>query len=461
MKLHDIGLFIFRRDLRLKDNTGLIKALKECKTVIPCFIFDPAQVGESNTYRSMNAVQFMVESLEDLQEQLHACDAKLYLFYGASDAVLRALLNAVKINAVYCNSDYTPFSIQRDAVLQKLCTQKKIAFYHVADLLLNEPGTVLTQSNQPYKIFTAFYNRAVHNAVAPVQTALHKNFYTMHIDGEQSPAVYKKICPSRNTHLHVHGGSKNARSLLSKLSALEDYARTRDIPALATSNLSAHLKFGTISVRQVYAAIIDQLGSAHPLVRQLYWRDFFTHIVYFFPQVLGHAFNAKYDALTWDTNARYFNAWKNGTTGFPIVDAGMRQLNETGFMHNRVRMIVASFLTKDLHIDWRKGERYFATQLVDYDPAVNNGNWQWAASTGCDAQPYFRIFNPWLQQKKFDPQCVYIKRWIPELQSVSSSVIHTWYKEPKQPLSNPYPRPIVDHGVQSALAKKMYKKVVY
>ena len=204
-------------------------------------------------------------------------------------------------------------------------------------------------------------------------------------------------------------------------------------------------------MREVYYAITEQLGSEHPLLRQLYWRDFFTHIAYHFPQVFGRPFLEKFANLHWDNNRDYFQAWSEGKTGFPIVDAGMRELNATGFMHNRLRMIVASFLVKDLHISWRWGERYFAQHLVDYDPCVNNGNWQWAASTGCDAQPYFRIFNPWLQQQKFDPDCRYIYRWIPELKAFSPKTIHQWDK--KHHHCN-YPAPIIDHARESQIPRR-------
>ncbi len=224
----------------------------------------------------------------------------------------------------------------------------------------------------------------------------------------------------------------------------------------ATSRLSAHLKFGTCSVREVYYAIVQQLSPEHPLLRQLYWRDFFTHIAFHYPHVFGKAFHPQYDNLVWDNNRGHFQRWAEGTTGFPIVDAGMRELNATGFMHNRVRMIVASFLTKDLHISWRWGERYFAQHLVDYDPAVNNGNWQWAASTGCDAQPYFRIFNPWLQQQKFDPDCQYIYRWIPELNGIPATIIHKWYSKH---VDAPYPAPMLDHARESQIAKERYKNL--
>jgi len=241
------------------------------------------------------------------------------------------------------------------------------------------------------------------------------------------------------------------------LSECQDYQQQRDYPALsAGSGLSAYLKFGCCSVREAYYAVIETLGSEHPLLRQLYWRDFFTHIGFHFPHVFGHAFHRKYDALAWQNNQDDFLRWTEGRTGFPIVDAGLRELNQTGGMHNRVRMIAASFLVKDLHISWRWGERYFAQHLIDYDPCVNNGNWQWAASTGCDAQPYFRIFNPWLQQKKFDVDCLYIKRWLPELRPFSATMIHQWHK--KQ-VTCDYPAPMLDHALRSRQAKALFQQI--
>jgi len=222
---------------------------------------------------------------------------------------------------------------------------------------------------------------------------------------------------------------------------------------MGTSNLSVYLKFGCCSIREAYNCIVQNFGPDHALLRQFYWRDFFSYIGWHFPHVFGHAFHHQYDKIIWRNDHREFQHWTDGTTGFPIVDAGMRQLNQTGMMHNRVRMIVASFLVKDLHISWRWGERYFAQHLLDYDPCLNNGNWQWAASTGCDAQPYLRIFNPWLQQQKFDPDCIYIKRWIPELRNFSSSIIHKWYYKP---LMGNYPEPMLDHTFRSQQAKTFY-----
>lgn len=236
----------------------------------------------------------------------------------------------------------------------------------------------------------------------------------------------------------------------------QNYKDTHDFPSLSTTLLSPHLKFGSLSIREVYHTIAAKLGGEHSLIRQLYWRDFYSQIAFHAPFVFGHPYQKKFQTLPWSENKKAFAAWCAGKTGFPIVDAGMRQLNQTGFMHNRVRMIVASFLVKDLHINWLWGERYFAQQLIDYDPAVNNGNWQWCASTGCDPQPYFRIFNPWLQQKKFDPEAEYIKKWVVELQDIPTQLIHNWYRS--DDIIPHYPRPIVEHSKESKKAKEDYRR---
>ncbi|MGA9530868.1 MAG: deoxyribodipyrimidine photo-lyase, partial [Candidatus Babeliales bacterium] len=252
------------------------------------------------------------------------------------------------------------------------------------------------------------------------------------------------------------GGSSECKKRINLIRHLKHYHKTRNYPAMPTSYLSPHLKFGTLSVRYAAAIITKELSPHHDLIRQLYWRDFYTYIAYHSPFVFGSSYKDKYNQLTWSKSKLRFKKWQQGLTGFPIVDAGMRQLNTTGFMHNRVRMITASFLIKDLHINWQWGERYFAQKLVDYDPSVNNGNWQWVASTGCDAAPYFRIFNPWLQQKKYDPQCIYIKQWIPELKDIPSQIIHTWYKKYSPKMKN-YPYPMVNHEKESKAAIALYR----
>ncbi|MCX7847016.1 MAG: FAD-binding domain-containing protein, partial [bacterium] len=264
--------------------------------------------------------------------------------------------------------------------------------------------------------------------------------------------------PGANPALRVRGGRREALRILGDLGGFKEYAKTRDFPARPTTGLSAHIKFGTVSLREVYAAACAALGRGHVLIRELYWHDFFTQIGWHFPHVFGHAFQRRYEKLGWREDEGMFQAWCEGRTGFPIVDAGMRELNTTGFMHNRVRMIVASFLVKDLWIDWRWGERYFAQRLVDYDPCVNNGNWQWAASTGCDAQPYFRVFNPWLQQRKFDGGGEYIRRWVPELAGLTLREIHTPGCAEVRARRG-YPMPICDHGEASRLAKARFERV--
>ena len=454
MIYYERSLFIFRRDLRLHDNTALIEALCLSGQVLPCFIFDPRQI-EPHPYQSKPALQFMLQSINDLQQQLQNAGAKLGLYQGLAEQVIRSVFERHQIKAVFINRDYTPFSRQRDDKLAEACQELGLSLHILPDALLTEPEQAIKNDQTPYKVFTAFYNNARQFPVALPQALTNKNFLSPASDftvdqlglslAESKPDV-------------IQGGRNNALASLDQLGECSEYLNTRDFPALdATSKLSAHLKFGTCSVREVYYAITAQLGSEHPLLRQLYWRDFFTHIAYHFPQVFGRPFLKKFANLHWDNNRDYFQAWCEGKTGFPIVDAGMRELNATGFMHNRLRMIAASFLVKDLHISWRWGERYFAQHLVDYDPCVNNGNWQWAASTGCDAQPYFRIFNPWLQQQKFDPDCQYIYRWMPELKAFTPKTIHQWDK--KHHGCN-YPAPIIDHARESQITKTRFKESI-
>lgn len=450
MPQYSKALVIFRRDLRLQDNTALNAALARAQSVIACFIFDPRQI-EPHPYQSQPALQFMLEALADLQQQFQAVGAELTLFYDTSSAILRRMVHEQQVEAVFMNRDYSPFSRQRDDQLDKIALQLGVDVHYCADVLLTEPEQALKSNQSPYRVFTAFYENARLLPVAQPQELVRGQFLA--VATEISIAQFS---PQTSVAAPVvQGGRQAALALLANLGAHRDYLQQRDFPALqATSLLSAHLKFGTCSVREVYYAISAQLGNEHPLIRQLYWRDFFTHVAFHYPYVFGRAFVGKFDNLVWDNNLEHFNAWREGRTGFPIVDAGMRELNSTGFMHNRVRMIVASFLVKDLHIHWRWGERYFAQHLVDYDPCVNNGNWQWAASTGCDAQPYFRIFNPWLQQQKFDPECAYIYRWIPELQAFDPAQIHHWDQYHQ---AGSYPAPMLDHGVESNKAKALFK----
>jgi len=450
MKQYKTTLFIFRRDLRLPDNTGLNQARRLSKQVIPCFIFDPQQI-QPHPYQSKPALHFMLQTLENLQQQLNNANGQLVLAQGAPETVIYQWIQQYKIEAVFVNRDYTPFSRQRDEKIAKQCQQLGVAFYSVADALLNEPEQCLKFDQTPYKVFTAFYNNAKQYPIALPQPLAAGQFLTV-----ASTLTLSQFSGDFSYCAAQHGGRQYALEQLAKLTHCQDYAEKRDFPAdNSTSQLSAHLKFGSCSIREAYYQVFETLGSEHPLIRQFYWRDFFTHLAYHFPFVFGQSFLPAFADLPWENNPSFFQRWTTGSTGFPIVDAGMRELNATGFMHNRVRMIVASFLVKDLHIDWRWGERYFAQKLMDYDPCLNNGNWQWAASTGCDAQPYFRIFNPWLQQQKFDPAGIYLYRWLPELKGISLKAVHQW---DKKHVPCDYPAPLVNHPLQSQRAKAFFKQ---
>jgi len=445
------SLFIFRRDLRIFDNNGLNEALKQSQQVIPCFIFDPKQI-QRHAYQSKPALHFMLSAINSLQQQISSVGGSLALYYDHPEQIIKQLYKQQQIQAVFINRDYTPFSRQRDYQLSECCQQLGINLHYLADALLTEPEQVATNYQTPYKKFTAFYNKAQQISVSVPKPLLATRFQ---ITNQEPLSIASLNLPLTIEHQNALNTRDILLNLLNQFQQYKNYQHDRDILSLnATSQLSVHIKFGTCSIREVFYTIIAQLGDNHPLLRQLYWRDFFTHIGYHFPSVFGKAFIEKYNQLKWDNNPTYFAAWCAGKTGFPIVDAGMRELAATGLMHNRARMIVASFLVKDLHIDWRWGERYFAQNLLDYDPCVNNGNWQWAASTGCDSQPYFRIFNPWLQQQKFDKDCQYIYQWLPELKKYSPDIIHQWSTKH---CDGDYPAPIVDHSHESMISKKQYQ----
>lgn len=446
------ALFIFRRDLRIQDNTALLYALENAEKVICAFIFTDEQITH-NLYRSNFCLQFMLESLEDLQEQLEDKGGKLFYFFNQPEKIVERAIQKLGVDLVVVNRDYTPYSIQRDLLIQKVCEHKKICFKSFDDVLLHPPEDLLKKDGKPYTIFTPFHRNAVQFDVQKPRVNHHTNYFVKPIDFADQASIFNKILRLR--HKAQPGGRKEALKIIKHLSRFSAYEVERNYPSHdATTHLSAHLKFTTVSAREVYHAIEKTLGSHHPLARSLYWRDFFSGIALHFPYVFKGAFHAKFNRLSWQNKPSYFKRWCEGTTGFPIVDAGMRQLQATGFMHNRVRMIAGSFLVKDLHINWQMGEKYFAQHLIDYDPALNNGNWQWVASTGCDAQPYFRIFNPWSQQIKFDPECEYIKTWIPELRDYSIKTIHNWHKEKN---SANYPLPMVHHEHEAKVALSLYK----
>jgi deoxyribodipyrimidine photo-lyase len=449
-------LFIFRRDLRLRDNTGLIAALRASEIVVPVFVFDPRQTGR-HPYKSENALQFLIASLSGLDRELRQRGSRLYLFEGEAERVVAGLVRSEGLDAVHANRDYTPFSRLRDQAIDDACREANAAFVVHGDSLLNEPEDVAKAGGGPYTVFTPFFRASRSRAARPPRPNPYPNFFSGQIRSEKGPVVYERVLRRRNEALFRKGGREEALGVLARMGKFRDYDKTRDLPAVAgTTGLSPHNKFGTISIREFHRAVVRRLAPGHPLLRQLYWRDFFTHVAFHFERVFGRPFDPRYERLAWRDDPRRFRRWQEGTTGFPLVDAGMRQLEATGFMPNRARMVCASFLVKDLHIDWREGERHFATRLEDYDPSVNNGNWQWVASTGCDPAPYFRIFNPWLQQRRCDPEAAYIKRWVPELGAAPAAVIHRLEQaEGRRP--GGYPVPIVDHRVESLRALSLYR----
>jgi deoxyribodipyrimidine photo-lyase len=446
-KTYQKSLFLFHRDLRLVDNTGLNLALTQSESVFPAFIFDSRQI-EKNPYGGLVSVGCMVRALNDLDQELMHKKSGLSIGYGVTHEVLKKWIKDNAIDVVFSNRDYTPFAQHRDDQIAQVCAELGVSFIVSEDALLSPVGSVLKSDKKPYTIYTPFFNNASQHHVDTPNTESFVSLSNESLSEITIEQVCKKhhLVPSPDS---LFGGRTQGLKVLSSLSQFTQYDKERNIPAHdeGTTHLSIHHKFGTISPRETYHAVVKSLGKTHTLIRELYWRDFFTHIAHYFPHVFGESFKPEYDQLEWEGDGSLFRAWCDGQTGFPIVDAGMRQLNETGYMHNRVRMIVASFLTKDLRVDWRLGERYFAQHLADYDPAVNNGNWQWAASTGCDAQPYFRIFNPWTQQKTYDPDCLYIKKWVPELATVSAKEIHALEKGGLFTISG-YPKPIVDHDVE-------------
>lgn len=425
-----MNVFIFRRDLRCVDNTTL--NLLNGK-ILPIFIFNEKQIDKNkNNYYSANAAQFLFESLDEMPY--------LNYYYTNDDIkILNELKNRFNIKTIGFNRDYTPYAINRDNEIKKWCKANNIEIITDEDYTLHQIGSITKDDNKPYQKFTPFYKKAILKKPASIKI---KKFDF--IKDDKSLHNISFLRPIANKEIKVNGGRTKALIILKKLKEnyFKNYDEERDYPYLdKTTKLSAYIKFGCISIREVYYS----LPVNHGIIRELIWHDFYANITFFFPYIFNNSFIKKYDNIKWDYNEQLFNNWKNGTTGFPIIDASMRQLNTCGWMHNRCRMLVASFLTKNLFIDWRKGEQYFATRLVDYDPSSNNGGWQWCASTGTDSQPYFRIFSPSAQLKKFDKDCLFIKKWIPELKDVDNKIIHNWENiKDYSKLNIKYPKPIIN-----------------
>ena len=466
-KIVDNGLFIFHRDFRITDNIGLIEASRLCKNLYTCFIFTPEQVGKVNDYRSQNAIQFMIESLKDLESQLHINNGKLLIFYGKQYSIIQQLVKELDIQGVFFNKDYTPYAIQRDIETQKLCDKLSINCQMFSDYYLYEPGTINSGTNvhaTAYKKYTPFYLKVIHmKPLSPSPKKINNlKSTTKLLSNEISLKSAMEKFTHPNPYILVNGGrTEGIKRLKIAVQQQKHYDENRDTFTYNTTFLSAYLKFGCVSVREVYNTIKAKFGINHGLIRELLWREFFAHVLYSYPEVVGQSYQERYRHIHWNRSISQLEKWKKGQCGFPIVDACMRQLNVCGYMHNRGRMVTSSFLVKVLLIDWREGEKYFAQKLTDYDIASNNGGWQGTSGTGVDMKPYFRDMNPWIQSVNFDKKAEFIKKWIPELKSVDAKDIHKWsimchdpkYKDVK------YPKPIVDYDEQKKKMLDIYKNV--
>jgi len=397
-----ISIFWFRRDLRLDDNTGLNAALNSGNPVLPVFIFDTNILDElpSDDPR----VSFILEKLSSLIKDLQKRGSSLYIEKGDPATVWKKLITVFDIGAVYLNKDYEPYAIRRDNAVETILKSKHIPLNRFKDQVIFEEGEILKPDNKPYIVFTPYRNRWLQKFKENIKVRTGK---VKRIPDNFHKITFPFLLPDEP-------GFRKSRIIARPydLSVIPDYDKYRDLPADdKTSYLSPHLRFGTVSIRTVVSIALNENIT---FLNELIWREFFMQILFNFPHVVTGNFKPSYDDVQWLNNEKDFDRWCRGETGYPIVDAGMRQLNETGYMHNRVRMITAGFLCKHLLTDWRWGEAYFAEKLLDYELSSNNGNWQWAAGTGCDAAPYFRVFNPETQQKKFDPKKKYIKRWVKE-----------------------------------------------
>lgn len=457
------GLFIFRRDLRTFDNTGFIQACSQCQTLYVCFIFTPEQISTANKYRSSNAIHFMIESLESLNQDL---GNKLMFFYGNNSSIIKNLIDVLELDAIFFNRDYSPYAVQRDREIEKLCEKQEVACETFSDYYLYEPGTIKNGTGGFYKKFTPFYRHVLHQPVENIQKK--KGFNNVKdFNGTLHNKISWHDVQSRFYNNHeegrmVSGGRKLALDRLKYgLKTQSNYDETRDFLKNETTGLSAYIKFGCISIREVYYVFLKKYNLNFGLIRELIWREFFAHVLYNFPEVLRDSYQPKFKHIKWRKSNTDFQKWCEGKTGFPVVDACMRQLNATGYMHNRGRMIVANFLVKTLLLDWHLGEQYFAQKLTDYDPASNNGNWQGISGTGVDMKPYFRDMNPWIQSMQFDQRAEFIKKWVPELAEVDAKDIHRWHTacdyEKYKDVSKKYGNPMVDYDEQKKLMLKMYE----
>ena len=429
--MEKVSIFWFRRDLRLHDNIGLYHALKENEHVLPIFIFDTDILGKLP--KDDARVNFIHDQLLLIDQELKSHGSGLSVFHGAPKEVYTSLLEKYTITSVYTNRDYEPYAEKRDTAIQQLLEANQVEFKTFKDQVIFETNEITKADGTPYVVYTPYSKKWLEAYTTP-EPALSENLLDKALKGKTFPFLSLQEIGFEPTHIPVSNFIINPK-------LIQEYEATRNFPALdQTSRLGPHLRFGTVSVRQM---VIQAKKEANPtFLKELIWREFFMQILWHFPTTVDKAFKSKYDRIPWRNNEEEFKRWCEGNTGFPLVDAGMRQLNQTGFMHNRVRMLVGSFLCKHLLIDWRWGEAYFAEKLHDYEMASNVGNWQWVAGSGVDAAPYFRIFNPTSQIQKFDKQLEYIKKWVPEFQELT------------------YPTPMVDHSFARERCLATYKEAL-
>ena len=421
--MNSISIFWFRRDLRLQDNTALIEALLSRRDVLPIFIFDEQILNELPADDSR--VNFIYDNLNEIDQMLKTKNSSILCLKGNPIKVWEELIQTYSIKSVFVNKDYEPYARTRDANIETLLVSNGIEFLSFKDQVIHEENEILKKDGTPYTVFTPYKNKWL-----SIYKSKSLNYSVPYNNLLQKERPFPGL-----QELGFKRSSIKVRDF--DISQIGNYSETRNFPDLdATSYLGPHLRFGTVSIRNIISKLKP---SDHVFLSELIWREFFMQILFHFPKVVTQNFKPKYDGIKWLNNEADFENWCNGNTGYPMVDAGMRQLNETGCMHNRVRMITAGFLCKHLLIDWRLGEAYFAKKLLDYELSSNNGNWQWAAGTGCDAAPYFRIFNPISQLNKFDKNETYVKHWIPELNTDS------------------YPDPIVEHKFARNRALEAYK----
>jgi deoxyribodipyrimidine photo-lyase len=427
------AVFWFRRDLRLHDNHGLYQALNQEESVLPLFIFD-TEILDRLTNKQDARVEFIHQQVLTLKKELEKSGSSIRVIHGKPAVVFNGLFNEFEITSVYTNKDYEPYARKRDREIETLLRSKGIGFNLYKDHVLFEEDEILNNSGKPYTVFTPYSRkwRMLYNGNQVITYA-----------SEELKGKFLKTGAFRVPSLNELGFEKSDIRFSSPEmpeEIIRNYAKTRDLPFLqGTSRLGVHLRFGTVSIREL---TIKAAGWSEVFLNELIWRNFFSTVLWHFPHVVDRAFKPQDDRIQWSNNEKEFDLWCKGETGYPMVDAGMRELNSTGFMHNRVRMITAGFLTKHLLIDWRWGEAYFAEKLLDYELASNNGNWQWAAGTGCDAAPWFRIFNPETQQRKFDPKGEYILKWVPE------------YGTPG------YATPVVEHKIARERALQVYQSAL-